>query len=85
MQMIDYYSPCPGEELVNGYGLVITRFNPSLFNGHNIIGHGGDAPGYAAGSFYLPDYGICIGIMDNTDGGDVMYIINDLIDVIINQ
>jgi CubicO group peptidase (beta-lactamase class C family) len=84
-QMLDFYSPCPGEELVCGYGLGITQFNPSLFNGLNILGHGGDAPGFAAGSFYLPDYGVCIGIMDNTEEGDAMYIINDLIDIAINN
>lgn len=84
-QMINFHSPCPGEPLVSGYGLGIIRFNPSLFNGINIIGHSGDAPGYAAGSFYLPDYEVCIGIADNTENGDTMPVINDIIEVILNH
>jgi len=83
--MLDFHSPCPGEPMVSGYGLGILRFAPSLLNGVNAIGHGGDAPGYAAGSLYLPDYDVCIGIMDNTQDGNTMPVINDIITVIQNH
>ena len=84
-QMLNFYSPCPGEPLASGYGLGIARFEPSIFNGVNIIGHSGNAPGYAAGSLYLPDYEVCIGIMDNTEDGNTMPVINDIIGVIQNH
>jgi CubicO group peptidase (beta-lactamase class C family) len=84
-QMLNYHSPCPGENLVDGYGLGVVDFNPSLFNGLRVIGHGGNAPGYAAASLYFPNIGVCIGIMDNTEEGDAMYIINDLLNIIGNN
>lgn len=84
-QMLDFYSPCPDEPLAAGYGLGVVRFEPSIFNGVNVIGHSGNAPGYAAGSLYLPDYDVCIGIVDNTEYGDAMLVINDIIEVILNH
>lgn len=84
-QMLNFYSPCPGEPMVSGYGLGILRFEPSILNGVNAIGHAGDPPGYAAGGLYLTDYDVCIGIMDNTQDGDAMLIINDIIGIIQNH
>ncbi len=55
-----------------GYGLGVAKFNPQLFNGLEAYGHGGNAPGYAAGSVYLPDYDVSIGLMDNTEEGEAM-------------
>jgi len=81
-QMLTMHSPC-NEEMVESYGLGIYEFNPNLFNGHKIIGHGGDPIGYAAGCFYLPDYNVCIGIMDNTEDGNVMWVSNEVVDLII--
>jgi D-alanyl-D-alanine carboxypeptidase len=84
-QMTDFYTPITSEPLVLGYGLGIVEFNPDLFNGLRIYGHGGDAPGYAAASMYLADYDICLGIADNTHNGDTMWVINDLFTIIIEQ
>ncbi len=81
-QMLSFYSPCPDEELVAGYGLGVTNFASELFNYLNLWGHGGNALGYAAGCFYLPDYGVSIGIMDNTEEGDAMYIINNILSIV---
>ena len=47
-----------------------------------IWGHGGDPVGYAAGCFYIPQYGVSIGIMDNTAGGETMDIIFDIVEII---
>ncbi len=84
-QMLDFHSPCPGEDMVAGYGLGILTFNPSYFNGLIVIGSGGNAPGYAAGSMYLKDYEVFIGFMDNTEKGDAMPVINDLLNVVLNE
>lgn len=70
-QMLAFHSPCTGEEFfIDGYGLGVCRFNPELIYGLEAYGHGGHGPGYGAACIYLPDYNVCIGIMDNTDGGE---------------
>jgi len=70
-QMLTFHSPCTGEEFFTaGYGLGVGKFNPQLIYGLEAYGHGGHGPGYAAACIYLPDYEVCIGIMDNTDGGE---------------
>lgn len=85
-QMLTFHSPCTGEEFLSaGYGLGVARFNPDFFNGLEVIGHSGDALGYAAACLYLPDYNVCIGFVDNTHEGDAMYIINDLMSIITNH
>jgi D-alanyl-D-alanine carboxypeptidase len=82
-QMLTFHSPCTGEEyMVEGYGLGAVRFNPNLFNGLNAIGHSGDAPGYAAACIYLPDYEVCIGFMDNTEEGNAMWTLLDLMNIV---
>jgi D-alanyl-D-alanine carboxypeptidase len=82
-QMLTFHSPCTGEESMGaGYGLGVVKFNPQLFNGLEALGHSGNAPGYAAASIYLPDYDVCIGFTDNTEEGDAMLTIADLMDII---
>jgi len=80
-EMLDFRSPCPGEPMVAGYGLGAVCFAPELFNGLTVWGHSGNAPGYAAASLYLPDYGVCVGFMDNTEEGDAMPALIELLTV----
>ena len=82
--MMDFYN-ASGEPLVAGYGLGLVHFNPDLFNGLTVYGHSGDAPGYAAGSLYIADYDVCLAIADNTEEGEGMWVINDLLDIIIEE
>jgi CubicO group peptidase (beta-lactamase class C family) len=81
-QMLTFHSPTPGEPLIAGYGLGVTRFSPELVNGLEIWGHGGNAPGYLAACGFLPDYGVSIGIMVNTEKGEAIWTINDLLNII---
>lgn len=82
-QMLDFYPvDDPDEPLVAGYGLGVTLFSPDLFNGEEIWGHGGNAIGYAAGSLYLPEYGASIAVLVNTEHGESMPTINDIITII---
>jgi len=85
-QMLDFYSPIPEGSpdwrLCAGYGLGTVRFEPDIFNGLEIWGHSGDAPGYAAASLYLPDYDVFIGIATNTEEGEAMGTLNDLLSII---
>jgi len=74
------------EPLLAGYGLGAVRFSPELFNDLEVWGHGGNAPGYAAGSFYLPDYGVSLGFADNTENGDVAAAtLDDLIPIVLGN
>jgi D-alanyl-D-alanine carboxypeptidase len=81
-QMMDFHSPTPGEPIVAGYGLGVVWFNPDLFNGLTIYGHSGNPMGYAAGGLYLADYGVCLAILDNTEEGNTMPVINELLTII---
>ncbi len=83
-QMFTFHSPCTGEEyFCVGYGLGVAKFNPDLFNGLEAYGHSGNAPGYAAASIYLPDYKVCVGLVDNTEEGEsVAMSISNLLNVI---
>jgi D-alanyl-D-alanine carboxypeptidase len=84
-QMLTFHSPNPGEPLVSGYGLGVMRFSPELFNGQEIWGHGGNAPGYAAGCLYLAAYDVSIGIMVNTEAGESMVTLNDLLNILAEE
>lgn len=84
-QMLTFHSPTPGEPLAAGYGLGVVEFSPDLFNGLEIWGHSGNAPGFAAGCLYLPDYDVSIGIMVNTEAGESMYTINDLLNILAGE
>ncbi|MFC1888097.1 serine hydrolase domain-containing protein, partial [Candidatus Cloacimonadota bacterium] len=85
-QMLTFHSPCTGEEfMIEGYGLGVEKFSLEFVNGINVIGHGGDAAGYAAACMYLTDYDVCIGFMDNTTEGNAMGTIFDLFDIIIEH
>ena len=68
--------------IIAEFGLGVMRLPPECFNGVEIWGHAGGVPGYRARSLYLPDYGVSIGIATNTDGGEAMGIINDLLSII---
>jgi D-alanyl-D-alanine carboxypeptidase len=84
-QMLTFHSPTPGEPLAAGYGLGVVEFSPDLFNGLEIWGHSGNAPGFAAGCLYLPDYDVSIGIAVNTEAGEAMFTINDLLDTLTEE
>ena len=85
-QMLDFYSPIPEGRpdwhILAGYGLGAIRFAPEILNGLEVWGHSGDAPGYAAASLYLPDYDVFIGIATNTEEGEAMQALNDLVSII---
>lgn len=81
-QMMDFHSPTTGEPRLAGYGLGAIWLNPTLFNGLTIYGHSGDPIGYAAAGLYLADYGVCLALLDNTEEGEVMPVINEILSII---
>ena len=86
-QMLTFHFPCTGEEfLAAGYGLGVTKFQPGMFNNLVVWGHGGDGFGFTSLCLYLPDYGVSIGIMDNTDDAEALpSILSSILDIITSQ
>jgi D-alanyl-D-alanine carboxypeptidase len=82
-EMTDFYYPSGHDEpMVDGYGLGLMSFNSSFVSGHTVWGHGGNAPGYAAGMLYMVDYGVVVSLMDNTEYGEAMVVLDEIFDVI---
>jgi D-alanyl-D-alanine carboxypeptidase len=82
-QMLTFHSPCTGEEFFcDGYGLGAFKSNPDLLSGIQAIGHTGNAPAYAAASLFVPELDLSIGFVDNTEDGESMFIMNDLLKIV---
>jgi D-alanyl-D-alanine carboxypeptidase len=75
----------PDEPLAAGYGLGILKFSPEVFNGVNLWGHSGNTAGYAAGCFYLPEYGVSLAIITNTHAGEPMPTAFDVLSILTGQ
>jgi D-alanyl-D-alanine carboxypeptidase len=85
-EMTDFVFPTGHDEpLVYGYGLGFMWFNPIFFSGQKVWGHGGNAPGYAAGMLYLVDHDAIVAVMDNTEEGDGMGTLNSIIPVVVSH
>lgn len=81
-EMLNMHSPCPDEEMVEAYGLGVLQFCHDDFRDHNMIGHAGNPMGYAAICGYLPDQDAVIALMDNTEDGVCLWVINDILDLV---
>lgn len=81
-QALAFQPTSPEEPLTKGYGLGVVQFSPEIFNNIEILGHSGNAAGYAAGCFYLPEYEISIGIMVNTHAGETMPTVFDILNIL---
>jgi D-alanyl-D-alanine carboxypeptidase len=94
-QMVAFHSPIP-KPIITGYGLGVERYKSRFFNGSifktgrkeihlELWGHAGNGPGYFAFIWYLPEYGVSIGLISNreqTQEGYILMPINDLMSVI---
>ena len=83
-QMLAFHSPIPNP-IIDGYGLGVERFTPRFFNGIELWGHTGNALGYFSFIWYLPEYGVSIGLMSNREQQREFYLlllINDLLSII---
>jgi D-alanyl-D-alanine carboxypeptidase len=85
--MTDFYMPVGHDEpMVRGYGLGLMWFDESFVDGlEDARGHGGNAPGFAAGMIYLADHDIIIGVTDNTEHGLAMGAIFAVLDVVLSE
>lgn len=66
-EMLAFISPTPGEPLAAGYGLGIAEVNPTFVEGQRVWGHGGSIAGYRAFVGHLPDLGITMSVLINSD------------------
>jgi len=62
--MLQFYSPCPGEEMTAGYGLGTSQY---FIDGIEAWGHTGSIPGYRTLALYFPDSGSTVVMMINWD------------------
>jgi len=71
--MMSFHSPCTGEDFLAGYGLGVCSFNTDLTAGIKAVGHAGNALGYGAIAFYMPEYDVTVAMMDNTEKADAIF------------
>jgi len=84
-EMTDFYYPSGHDEpMAYGYGLGLMWFDDSFISGQRAFGHGGNAPGYAAGMLFLPDYGAIVTLMDNTEEGEAMSVLEPVLNVVMD-
>jgi len=82
-EMLDFHSPTPGEPEISGYGLGTEQF---IFGGVELWGHKGSIPGYRAGAYYLPEYGVTISLLINSDSDEQGYMMfASLLEVVLND
>jgi len=70
-QMLDFYSPAPGDPPLSGYGLGVMFVDYKLaeksfgVKGVRMWGHGGSTLGFRSIVMYLPDHGTTISVLIN--------------------
>jgi len=64
-EMLDFHSPTPGEPF--GYGLGTEQF---VFGEVELWGHKGSIQGYRACVYHLPEYGVTISVLINSDSDE---------------
>ncbi|MFN2145559.1 MAG: serine hydrolase domain-containing protein, partial [Anaerolineales bacterium] len=79
VEITDFGSEPP---IFTGYGLGVVEWIPEMLNGHYGYGHSGSIPGYRAFMAYLPESGLTIAVLSNTDKeGELGVLINALLEV----
>ena len=81
-EMLDFHSSTPGEPEISGYGLGTEQV---IFGEVELWGHKGSSPGYRAGVYYLPEYGVTISLLINSDSDEKAYMMFiSLLEVVLN-
>jgi CubicO group peptidase (beta-lactamase class C family) len=91
-QMLDFYSPAPGDPPISGYGLGVMfvdyQLAEKLFGvkGVRMWGHGGSTHGFRSIVMYLPDHGTTISVLVNqSDDAGLINIFAGLLKIIVNN
>jgi len=87
-ELLDFYhmDDWCGEPPFNiGYGLGVQEFVPELAHGQQAWGHMGSIQGYRAILEHLPQHGVTMVVMHNTNTDNATPILDGLLDVILSQ
>jgi D-alanyl-D-alanine carboxypeptidase len=87
-EMIDFYRMddwCGEPPLITGYGLGVQDLDPSLTGGQPAWGHLGSIPGYRALLAHLPQQGVTLAVMANTDSDNAMAVVDGLLEVLLQR
>jgi D-alanyl-D-alanine carboxypeptidase len=87
-EMLDFHRMddwCGEPPLITGYGLGVQDFDVSLTHGLKAWGHLGSIQGYRSMLAHLPDYGVTMAVMTNTDSDDAMLVVDMLLGVLAEQ
>jgi D-alanyl-D-alanine carboxypeptidase len=87
-EMLDFYRMddwCGESPLITGYGLGVQDLDPSLTRGRPAWGHLGSIPGYRALLAHLPQRGVTLAVMTNTDSDGAMAVVDGLLEVLIEH
>lgn len=87
-ETLDFYRMddwCGEPPLISGYGLGVQDYDPSLTGGQPAWGHLGSIPGYRALLAHLPQQGVTLAVMTNTDADAAMAVVDDLLEVLLER
>jgi D-alanyl-D-alanine carboxypeptidase len=83
VRITDYGNEPP---IFSGYGLGVVEWVPEMLNGHYGYGHSGSIPGYRAFMAYLPESGLTIVVLSNTNKEEELgALINALLEVAVGE
>jgi CubicO group peptidase (beta-lactamase class C family) len=86
--MLDFYRTddwCGDEAFQIGYGMGIQDFNPALTRGQTAWGHLGSIQGYRTILAHLPEHGVTLVVMTNTDSDNGFAVVDGLLNVLLNH
>ncbi len=67
------------------YGLGLQVLNPQLMRGQRVLGHLGSIPGYRAFVGHLPDHGVTMVILHNSDTDNAFPILDGLLGTVLDN
>jgi D-alanyl-D-alanine carboxypeptidase len=87
-EMLDFYrmeNRCGEPPFFTGYGLGVQEFEPSIFSGTDAWGHLGSIQGYRSILAYLPNVGVTLAVMTNSDSDRALELIDTLVMVLLEN
>jgi hypothetical protein len=87
-EMLDFYRMddwCGEPPFITGYGLGVQDYDLSLTRGQPAWGHLGSIPGYRTFLAHLPQQGVTLAMMTNTDSDAAMAVVDGLLEVLLEH
>lgn len=86
--LLDFYRSddwCGDENFLVGYGMGVQDFNPALTRGQPAWGHLGSIHGYRAFLGHLPQQGLTLAVMTNTDSDNAIVVVDRLLEILLEN